>query len=449
MDQLQRIIRLFDLDSKAKGNLQAGNIVVSWRHPYAQAVNMASISRRVLVVGGGPAGTVTAFWLAQAGFNVTIAERSNNSSAYGQGIDITGPAVEIVRQMGLEDTIRSKSTGESGFAILDDNANDIGVFGTASTEGDSFTLTQEIEVMRGELTRILADAAKTNENITFRYGCNVTEIRQSNKHVIAVLSDTGKPEDFAIIVGADGLRSKVRKLGFDSSQTKDCYQPRDLYCAFFSIPSEPNDWPNSRFQHAPGGRSILIRPVDKTRSSCYLNCPDPKLREVAEQTSEVQKSALTEIFVDFPGLGKRAMKDMQNAENFYFLRIAQIKLKEWHNNRCVLVGDAGYAPGPITGQGTTLAILGAYVLAGEIVANPDDPIAAFGNYEKRLRDYVTKSQSIPLGGYAPNLVNPRSALGIRILRFVFWFVAWSGVWKWLDVSAKKEFPLPKYDMKIQ
>lgn len=281
--------------------------------------------------------------------------------------------------------------------------------------------------MRGELTKILANAADTFNNVTYRYGCTISEIRQSEDCVTAVLSDSNKAEDFAVLIGADGLRSEVRNLLFDIKVTKDCYKPFDLYAAFFSMAGEKRDVPNAHLQHARGGRSIQIRPIDRepTRSSCYMfqTGTSEKLESVLAKSTDVRKAALAELFDDFPGLGKRALSGMKDANDFYFERIAQIKLDKWSNHRCVLVGDAAYAPSPLTGQGTALAILGSYVLAGELAANPDDPSAAFIKYDGVLRDHVKRSQAIPLGGTLPKLVNPSTEWGIYLLRTIFWLIA--------------------------
>lgn len=99
----------------------------------------------------------------------------------------------------------------------------------------------------------------------------------------------------------------------------------------------------------------------------------------------------------------------------------------------------------MTGQGTTLAILGAYVLAGELAATPDDPAAAFAKYDATIRDYVEKAQRIPLGGLAPRLANPRTTWAILLLRCIFWLVSWTGVWKLISIRAE-EYVLPAYDM---
>jgi hypothetical protein len=135
---------------------------------------------------------------------------------------------------------------------------------------------------------------------------------------------------------------------------------------------------------------------------------------------------------------------MATAKDFYFARAAQVKLPKWNNGRVALTGDAAYAPSGQTGQGTSLAIVGGYMIAGELGSNPDDPQAAFEAYEQKLRPYVEKLQQIPFKGEAPKLINPQSYFGITLLRSVFWFVSFSGLWKVFNVQQDKSYDLPEY-----
>jgi hypothetical protein len=121
---------------------------------YFSSQTNKSNMHHILVVGGGPAGSTTAFFLAKAGFRVTVIERST-IAPYGQGIDITGPAVDIVKKMGLLEKIKASTTGESGFAMLDDAGKEIGSVGTNSADLSkrSFSPTNEIEVCTEDLPR--------------------------------------------------------------------------------------------------------------------------------------------------------------------------------------------------------------------------------------------------------------------------------------------------------
>ncbi|KAF2219512.1 flavo protein monooxygenase [Elsinoe ampelina] len=394
--------------------------------------------RRALVIGGGIAGPVLAYWLAKGGFNVTIIERSPELFKSGQGIDVEGPAREIVRRMNLEDEIKSKTTGEEGFALIDDDANEIASIGGG--------LTRSLEIMRGNLAEILIHAATSLPNVEIRYGTSPASITQHASHV-DVTFKSGSTESFSFVVGADGLRSKTRSLIFPSEGATSL-KPRDQYIAYFTIPRLPSDLRKARWQNATGGRSILVRPAHRTISSAYLNLAtaSPEL-EAALESRDVgrQKAALQAIFGDMTGEGPRVLREMHASSDFYFERIAQVKLPRWSTGRCALVGDAAYAPSPITGEGTNLALVGAYTVAGELSADPGDPGAAFERYEDRLRGFVGKAQTIPLGGISPKLINPESGWGVWLLRTVFAWLAWSGVWKLADPGEPEGVELGRYE----
>ena len=166
-------------------------------------------------MGGRPVGATAAYWLAHAGFYVTVAERFTDKFAHGQGLDVADQPVQAVQKMGVYNQIKSKVTGDAGFTILDDQGKVIATLGTARDEkGKCFSLTQEIEIMRGDTNQMLADKAKESKRVTYRYGCTVSELRQSETHVTAVFTNTGASEDFSSLIGADGLMSRTRKMAF-------------------------------------------------------------------------------------------------------------------------------------------------------------------------------------------------------------------------------------------
>ncbi|PSK53767.1 Ubiquinone biosynthesis monooxygenase COQ6, mitochondrial [Elsinoe australis] len=391
-----------------------------------------------LVIGGGIAGPVLAYWLAKGGFEVTIIERSPNLFKSGQGIDVEGPAREIVRRMNVEERIKERTTGEEGFALIDDDANEIASIGGG--------LTRSLEIMRGNLAEIFINAATSLPAVTIHWGTSATSITQDPSKVNVTFNDS-TTHTYDVVIGADGLRSKTRRLIFPS-QESTCFAARDQYIAYFSMPRQPHDARKARWQNAPGGRSVLVRPAHKTISSAYLNlaAASPQLESAIESRDvDQQKAALKDIFGDITGEGPRVIREMMACEDFYFERIAQVKLPSWSSGRCGLVGDAAYAPSPITGEGTNLALVGAYVLAGELSQTPSDPGAAFKRYEDRLRKFVDKAQTIPLGGISPKLINPESGWGIWLLRTVFAFFVWTGIWKLADPGEPEGIELPDYE----
>ncbi|KAL8792091.1 MAG: hypothetical protein Q9195_005346 [Heterodermia aff. obscurata] len=407
---------------------------------------------KVLISGGGICGPVVAFWLARAStasnpIHITVLEKASATVKLGQGIDVEGPAREVVTRMGLLETIKSRTTGEQGFCGIDNNNR-------AYATIDQGLLTREIEIMRGDLCEVLTEAAKEMPNVGFHYSRSITNIEQTNELVhVTISTNDGRTydEDFHAVIACDGIRSRTRNLFLDYADTKDCIKAKDLFVAFFSVPAQPQDGPYARLQHSLGGRTVLIRPVTRDFSSVYLNASGAhpalakshsKERDPAEKRQAWANTFSDVNYGEFP----RVLKEMQETDNFYSAQISQVKLPTWSKGRCALVGDAAYCPSPITGQGTALAILGAYVLAGELGTNIADPAAAFKEYEKKLREYVERAQQVPLGGRAPNVLNPQTSWGIWFLQTALWLVAFTRIWKLIPDIGNEKFPLPEYKL---
>ncbi|KAK5122832.1 hypothetical protein LTR85_003747 [Meristemomyces frigidus] len=422
-------------------------------------------SHRVLVVGGGPAGCTTAYFLAKAGLDVTVIERSVRSP-YGQGLDITNQAVEVVKRMGLLDTIKANMTGETGFALLDDTGRRIGsLLGTnaaqyESVENDELpSFTNEIEIMRGTLNEILADAAK-QEGVKFRYGCTITNLRQYIDCVSATLSDNKQAEDYMAIIGADGVGSLVAKLVFPEGMLKNSLDPTNTFAAYFSMDLDKVDQMSySRLQHGGGGRAIWVRPIDRqgTRASGYFITTTPTSTELEKLSASLtsgtqQQEKMAQLYADMGGIKDVVVQGMRKSDDWHFTRLVQVKLPTWHIGRCALVGDAAYCPTPLTGQGTSMALMGAYILAGELAANPTNPGAAFAEYKRKFDPYVKEEGMIPLGGRAPNIFVPQSRLAVWALRQLYSGFSngyGKGLFKFLNSGKKDEdkFRLPMYKFK--
>ena len=406
-------------------------------------------SKRILVCGAGIAGSTLAFWLSKYDFEVLVVERSSSEFTAGQGIDIEGPGFEIVKLMGILDQIKSKTTGEVGVAIVDEQDQPCGVFDV--DDAGSISLTRSIEIMRGDLAEIIVNAANGAGNVTFQFDTTIKSIRQTQEYVAVELEDKARKStrsmEFDVVVGADGVRSHTRQLSMGTPEQLNCLKPVGGFCAFFSVPKEDKDWPRSRVCQFTERRSICIRPRSESSktTSVYLSqfrADNPSLLKALDAGNrQMQKEAFAEVFSGLGWETPRVVKEMMRSENFYFDFIMQVKLEKWSQDRVVLIGDAAYAPSPLTGQGTVLAILGAYVLAQELSRNRDDESMAFKKYETRLRSYVENSQSIPLGGYLPFMLNPQTSWGVWLCRKIVAFITWTKLSKILPAPKAAEFDL--------
>lgn len=403
----------------------------------------------ILISGAGIAGSTLAYWLARAGSNITIIERAPEIRDSGLGVDIRGPAVEVIRRMGLEKQVRSRTTGEEGLAFVDSQDRTFAFFGIDLDNLES-SPTSEIEIMRSDLAKLINEAALSKSNVNVQFGTTVEAVSQDEERV-EVRFSSGKTAQYDMVIAADGLGSSTRKLLLgDNNNGKDPIRSLGQYTAYFTLPREERDGMVWKWYNAPKSRILSTRPKSKAASCAYLTVmpkDDANFRTVMKQSTVEQKKVMVQVFADAGWQTPRLLAALEKADDFYLQHIAQVRQASWHAGRCAVVGDAAYSPSPLSGVGTSLAILGAYVLAGEIVKGKHNHRGALEAYEEKLRGYVEKKQSIPPG--VPGIVCPSSALGVSVLNWIVWFVGWSGVTKWFGGGGGSEgndgFMLPLYD----
>lgn len=392
----------------------------------------------VLISGAGIAGSVCAFWLSRAGIHTTVVERAPELRKAGQQIDIRGAALQIVRRMGLEDAIRSKTTNEAGLAFVDTNGKRLAEFPVDEKGGMSFTC--DIEIVRAELAKIFYDASKAETEYVF--GDHVTALDQKDGKVEVTFAE-GEKKEYDLVIGADGMGSKIRRLAFpDESVMKGLGQ----YTSFFTVPYEEEDGTWGRWYNAAGGRCILLRPDNAGYTRAYLSVMSEKPAGYYKLSIPEQKKMFREMFEDAGWEAKRVLDGMDASDDFYMQEIAQVKMLQWSKGRVALVGDAGYCPSPISGMGTSLAIIGAYILAGELGACKGNWEEGLKEYGKKMKPFVTKAQSLPPG--APGIINPQTEWGITILNSIVGFVSWSGLANGISAVANKFSGPEKEDKRL-
>lgn len=376
---------------------------------------------RVLISGASVAGPALAYWLVRAGCKVTIVERAPSLRIAGQGLDVRDTARDVIKRMGIFDRLRDKSSHEEGIEFLDSKERCFARFGVdESGKGDSMTC--DIEILRGEMARILVDVTK--DDVSYIFGDMVESLKETDKEVDVSFANGTPTTAFDLVVAADGIGSKIRSIAFGS----DASYVRSLhsYISYFSIPPTDTDTKWSRVHWLKGGRCMVMRPdnVGRTRAFLMLTAYEKsderliRLEKASKEGISAQKLVVDELFQDADWEASRILKGMHESDDFYMQHVGQVRLDRWSNGRVTVVGDAGYAPSPFTGMGTSLSFIGAYILAGEISRQPENIPAALKSYERVLRPYVESIQKLPPG--IPWAVNPQSALGIRVLETVVW-----------------------------
>ncbi|MDP4022851.1 FAD-dependent monooxygenase [Methylobacterium sp. NEAU 140] len=361
------------------------------------------MARQVLVTGASVAGLTAAWWLGRYGFDVTVVERAAGFREGGQNIDVRGVGRAVLRRMGLERAALDRGTGEEGTAWVDARGRVAAQFKAGDLDGDGPTA--EMEILRGDLARLLYAPASAHAAV--RFGDGVERIEQ-DADAATVAFASGRVARYDAVIVAEGVGSSTRERVFPGENA-----PRwmDLTIAYFTIPRTARDDRMWRWHNATRGRSVSLRPDRHGTTRAMLTLQRPPGGEDGWDPAR-QKAFLRAQFADVGWEAPRVLAAMADTEDFYVDVLRQVRMRRWSNGRVVLTGDAAWCVTPLGGIGTTLAITGACVLAGELAraAAVEDACAA---YERAMRPMVEQAQDLPK--IIPRLMNPHSRLGIRLL----------------------------------
>jgi 2-polyprenyl-6-methoxyphenol hydroxylase-like FAD-dependent oxidoreductase len=372
-------------------------------------------SLKVLIAGGGVAGPALAFWLARAGHRVTVAERYPALRATGAQVDLRGQGIEAIAAMGLLDEVRAHLVAEPGVAFVNGSGRRLGAI-MANTSGQGKqTLTSEFEIMRGDLVRILHDATK--DDVDHRFGLTVEGFDQTQDAVIAHFSD-GSDETFDLLVGADGQGSRIRRGILPEGA--EVYWRTGLHMAYWFVPRVASDSDMRETYAAAGGRQVMRRSHNATETQAYFI-----LRESSQEASAVHRAPVedqqrfwADRFRDAGWQTQRFVDGMAAAPFFYSQEVLQVRTDTWSTGRVVLLGDAAHCASPYSGMGISGGLVGAYVLAGELTAAPDDLEGALARYDSTLRPFVDEIQA----AVKPRLLAvgfPRPRIAVAALQAAF------------------------------
>ena len=345
--------------------------------------------KKVLISGAGIAGLTVAYWLRKYGFEPTLVERYPALQKGGYKIDIRGSALQVVKQMGIYPAILEAKTDIRGATYVDSAGQQL-----TTMAGDLYGLRsgEDLEIVRGDLCQILFDQL---DGIECLFGDSITSIRDNY-----VEFNQAKPRQFDLIIGADGLHSTVRKLVF--GEESQFLHHLGIYVSVFTIPN---------FLHLDRWEIEYKEPTQFVNVYCTKGSADAKacFAFLGNSTSfprnrEEQQKILETQFSKSGWETARLLQEMRLSRDFYFDAAAQIKIPSWSKGRVVLLGDAGYAPAPMSGLGTSVALIGAYILAGEL---SEDYAHAFDRYDALLRPFVEKNQK--LARFGVEMMQPAEA----------------------------------------
>ncbi|AQZ68727.1 unnamed protein product [[Actinomadura] parvosata subsp. kistnae] len=358
-------------------------------------------NRDVLISGASVAGPALAYWLRRHGFNPTVVERAPALRDGGYAVDFRGRAhLTVLRRMGILQAVEQARTGMGSMWYVNDAGQP-----QAKLPADLFS--GDVEILRGDLARILYDA--TRQGTEYVFGDSITSLTEDADGV-SVTFERSAPRRFDLVVGADGLHSNTRRLAFGPEER--FVRHLGVYCAIFTT---ANHLGLDHVGHAyrTGSRLVAMysaRHNAEAKAVFYFGSPllDLDRRDVARQ-----QDVLAEHFTGNGWQSDHLLREMRRAPDFYFDSVGQVRLDRWTRGRVALLGDAAYCPSSLSGMGTGLALVGAYVLAGELAAAGGDHRVAFARYEEELRAYA--EGCLKMGDGVAKLMIPSSRLAASLL----------------------------------
>lgn len=342
-----------------------------------------NLNQKILVIGAGIAGPTVCYWLKKYGFNPTLIERSKQLRAGGYDIDIRGSALDIVKKMGIYESICAKRTSLLSTRYVDADGQ------TLSEEyGEKvhFSDSDDVELLRGDLVNILLQAIP---NVTCHFDKDIINLTQ-NDQFVEVTFKNGRIEQYDLVIAADGLHSSTRSRVFSDND----YQLFNLGY-FFSIFSIPNYLNLSRTKVMfTKNQKIITVDSDKDPDTAFVNFEIRSDKILTGTNEREQKEYLKEWGHDLGWESNKILELMNDSDDFYFDITAQVKMDSWAKGRVTLLGDAAYCASPFSGMGANLALVGAYILAGELKSAEGDYSIAFKRYNELMHPFVNAAQDL-------------------------------------------------------
>lgn len=340
--------------------------------------------KTVLISGAGVAGLTLAYWLKRFGFIPTLVEKHPSLRIGGYKIDLRGAGLEVLKRMGVYPALSAFRTRNKRGILLDETGHpmmemDVDLLGTRLEDFD-------LEIMRSTLCHILKEAAGEVECLFDDCITHISERADS----IYVNFEKHSSREFDLVIGADGLHSKVRALVF--GEESQFFKDLGIYVSVWSFSNFLEDDCEIE-QHTLQRFVNLYRDRKNTKATAAVAFSSSKpchSRDLKEQKKTVSEAFADSKWEKFP----KILEGMEESPDFYFDTMAQIHMPSWSKGRVTLVGDAAYSATPLSGQGTSIAIAGAYVLAGELLEAQGNPAIAFARYEEILRPFIEKNQKL-------------------------------------------------------
>ncbi|HYY30312.1 MAG TPA: FAD-binding domain [Chthoniobacterales bacterium] len=353
-------------------------------------------NKSVLISGMGIAGPALAYWLTVHGFKTTLVEIAPHLRTGGYVIDFWGRGFDVAEKMGILPEIKREGYDVKELRLVNSHGQRVGGFNVEFFR--SATNGRYVSIARGELAKIIYQKIEGRCETLFDDG--IRKIEQDEDGV-RVAFERSAPRRFGIVIGADGLHSVVRKLVFGKQAFFEKYLGYKV-AAFTANGYRPRD-EDVFVSYSLPGKQVARFAMRDDRTMFLFVFADAKSR-YDEQPGIDRKDILRAEFGEAGWECPQILEAMESCGDIYFDRVSQIRMETWSQGRVSLVGDAAFCPSLLAGQGSALAIIGAYVLAGELSRTASRPNKAFQRYEQQLRPFIASKQDAAVrlsGSFAP------------------------------------------------
>jgi 2-polyprenyl-6-methoxyphenol hydroxylase-like FAD-dependent oxidoreductase len=361
------------------------------------------MTQSVLISGASIAGPALAYWLNRYGFDVTVVERAPELRRGGQAVDFKGRThLTVLERMGILDEVRRRRTGTTDTVYVDQDGKQLALISGEFTGGD-------LEILRGDLSEILYE--RTAADCEYVFGDSISALVDTEDGV-EVTFEHGPARTFDLVIGADGIHSRVRKLAFGPEQ-KFVKHLGHYYCVAGASPWSGDGSRERQVAHGhnvPG--RLAVTGGSKAQQLYMFASPELDYRR---DDTRAQRDILRNAYAGVQWQVPRMLDEMETFDDFYLDSLSQVRLNgRYSKGRVALVGDSAYG-NTLGGFGTGLAIVGAYVLAGELAVAQGNHVEAFAQYDEIMKRYA----KIAGNSNAGRFLAPRTATGIKLRN---WFV---------------------------